>query len=281
MWTDGAFNLIRQQIESDGSRQLMSVLAFSEKSVKLDAMPPAERGRFAIAEIERIRPSTKGVFEFVGAHSWEAAPNQRGCSFQMVPGRLQGVGESFIDFIQNGIIMQTMGKDGLGYTPFLGTLFIYVMICNAWGIIPSLQMPVTARIALPALLAIMVWAVFNVVGIIKNGLGGYLKSVLFPPGVPIFLYILVTPIEFVSVFFVRPLSMAVRLFANMLAGHLLLVSFAVLTTAMFEFFPLAAILPGAVLIAMTLFEVLVIFLQAYIFTILAAVYIGGAIHPEH
>jgi F-type H+-transporting ATPase subunit a len=83
------------------------------------------------------------------------------------------------------------------------------------------------------------------------------------------------------VFFVRPLSMAVRLFANMLAGHLLLVSFAVLTTAMFEFFPLAAILPGAVLIAMTLFEVLVIFLQAYIFTILAAVYIGGAIHPEH
>lgn len=87
MWTDGAFNLIRQQIESDGSRQLMSVLAFSEKSVKLDAMPPAERGRFAIAEIERIRPSTKGLFEFVGAHSWEAAPNQRGCSFQMVPGR--------------------------------------------------------------------------------------------------------------------------------------------------------------------------------------------------
>ncbi len=204
-----------------------------------------------------------------------------GRNFQMVPGRLQGAGESFVEFIQNGIILQTMGKDGLGFTPFLGTLFIYVMICNAWGIIPALQMPVTARIALPALLAIMVWLVFNVVGVIKNGLGGYLKSVLFPPGVPLLLYILVTPIEFVSVFFVRPLSMAVRLFANMLAGHLLLVSFAVLTSAMFEFFPLAAILPGAVLIAMTLFEVLVIFLQAYIFTILAAVYIGGAIHPEH
>ena len=204
-----------------------------------------------------------------------------GRNFQMVPGRLQGVGESFIEFIQNGIIMQTMGKDGLGYTPFLGTLFVYIMICNAWGIFPALQMPVTARMALPALLAIMVWAVFNIVGVVKNGLGGYLKSVLFPPGVPVALYILVTPIEFVSVFFVRPLSMAVRLFANMLAGHLLLVSFAVLTTAMFEFFPLAAILPGAVLIAMTIFEVLVIFLQAYIFTILAAVYIGGAIHPEH
>ena len=204
-----------------------------------------------------------------------------GRNFQMVPGRFQNVGESFIDFIQNGIIMQTIGRDGLGYTPFLGTLFIYIMICNVWGIIPALQMPVTARIALPMMLSLLVWLIFNVVGIWKNGLFGYLKGVLFPPGVPLALYILVTPIEFVSVVFVRPLSLAVRLVANMLAGHLLLVSFAVLTTAMFEFFPLAAILPGAVLIAMTIFEVLVIFLQAYIFTILAAVYIGGAIHPEH
>ena len=90
MWTDGAFNLIRQQIESDGKRELMSVLAFSEKSVRLDAMPQAERGRFAIAEIERIRPSTRGLLEFVGAHSWELAPSIRGCSFQMLPGRALG-----------------------------------------------------------------------------------------------------------------------------------------------------------------------------------------------
>jgi monoamine oxidase len=87
MWTDGAFNLIRQQIESDGHRELISVLAFSEKSVRIDAMPVEERGRFAIAEIERIRPSTKGLLEFVGAHSWQQAPFSRGCSFQMVPGR--------------------------------------------------------------------------------------------------------------------------------------------------------------------------------------------------
>jgi monoamine oxidase len=87
MWTDGAFNLIRQQIESDGARELISVLAFSDKSVKLDAMPEAERGRFAIAEIERIRPSTKGLLEFVGAHSWEQAPWSRGCSYQIVPGQ--------------------------------------------------------------------------------------------------------------------------------------------------------------------------------------------------
>jgi monoamine oxidase len=87
MWTDGAFNLIRQQIESDGSRQLISALAFSDNSRKLDAMPPAERGRFAIAEIEKIRPSTRGLLEFVGAHSWEQSPTIRGCSHQYVPGK--------------------------------------------------------------------------------------------------------------------------------------------------------------------------------------------------
>lgn len=87
MWTDGAFNLIRQQIESDGSRQLISALAFTDNSRRLDAMAPAERGRFAIAEIERIRPSTRGQLEFVGAHSWEQSPGIRGCSHQFVPGK--------------------------------------------------------------------------------------------------------------------------------------------------------------------------------------------------
>ncbi len=87
MWTDGAFNLIRQQIESDRSRQLISALAFSANSRQLDAMAPAERGRFAIAEIERIRPSTRGQLEFVGAHSWEQSPTIRGCSHQYVPGK--------------------------------------------------------------------------------------------------------------------------------------------------------------------------------------------------
>lgn len=88
MWTDGPFNLIRQQIESDGRRELISALAFTDKSKRLDAMTEAERGRFAIAEIERIRPSTRGLLEFVGAHSWELAPYSRGCSHQYVPGRV-------------------------------------------------------------------------------------------------------------------------------------------------------------------------------------------------
>jgi monoamine oxidase len=88
MWTDGPFTLIRQQIESDGARELVSALAFGGKSRRVDALPEAERGRFAIAEIERIRPSTRGLLEFVGAHSWEMAPYSRGCSYQYVPGRV-------------------------------------------------------------------------------------------------------------------------------------------------------------------------------------------------
>jgi F-type H+-transporting ATPase subunit a len=176
-----------------------------------------------------------------------------------------------------------MGPDGLKYTPFLGSLFIFVLSCNFWGIIPFAQMPVNARIALPFFLAMLVWVIFVVVGIMKQGPLGYIKNTGFPPGVPKALYLLVTPIELVSTFIVRPLSMFVRLFANMLAGHLLLVSFAVICAALWALQPTVVILPFsfALLVALTGFEILVIFLQAFIFTILAAVYIGSSMHPEH
>jgi F-type H+-transporting ATPase subunit a len=206
-----------------------------------------------------------------------------GRNFKLVPKPLQNVGESFYGFIQNGIILETMGPDGLKYTPFLGSLFIFVLSCNFWGIIPVAQMPVNARIALPFFLALLVWAIFVVVGIKKQGPFGYLKNTGFPPGVPKALYLLVTPIELVSTFIVRPLSMFVRLFANMLAGHLLLTSFAVICAALWAMQPTVVILPFsfALLVALTGFEILVIFLQAFIFTILAAVYIGSSMHPEH
>ncbi len=199
---------------------------------------------------------------------------------QLVPTGAQNVAESVADFVREGIIMQTMGKDGLGYTPFLLTIFSFVFVCNIWEIIPVAQMPVNARIALPVLMAVLVWVIFNIVGFKNQGLA-YLKNVCFPPGVPWPLYFLVAPIEFVSTFLVRPLSLSVRLFANMLAGHLLLISFAVLSTALWESTKIGAILPGALLVGLTGFEILVAGLQAYIFTILTAVYIGGAQHPEH
>ncbi|MDP9441050.1 MAG: F0F1 ATP synthase subunit A [Actinomycetota bacterium] len=199
----------------------------------------------------------------------------------LVPTGVQNFAESVVDFVQDGIILQTMGREGLPWTPFLLTLFTFIAALNLIGLLPVIQMPVNARMAVPAMLALLVWLIYNAVGIKHQGLFGYFKSMMFPPGVPKALYLLVAPIEFVSAVFVRPLSLAVRLFANLLAGHLILVSFAVITAALFKATIVGAVLPGALLVALTAFEVLVALLQAYIFTILAAVYIGGAMHPEH
>jgi F-type H+-transporting ATPase subunit a len=200
----------------------------------------------------------------------------------LVPAGVQNIAESTVDFIQEGIILQTMGHEGLRWTPFMLTLFTFIFTCNIWGVIPVAQLPVNARMALPLLMAMLVWVLFVFEGFRHQGLR-YLTNVMFPPGVPKALYLLVTPIEFVSVFLVRPLSHSVRLFANALAGHLILISFAVISAALFTLQAVAVILPFSffLLVALTGFEVLVAFLQAYIFTILAAVYLGSSIHPEH
>ena len=202
---------------------------------------------------------------------------------KLVPTGVQNVGESLLGFIDDGIVMQTIGPDGLKYTPFLGTLFAFVLCCNIWEIIPGVQMPVNARIALPMFLALMVWVLYMGLGVVKQGPLKFFKNMCFPPGVPWPLYILVAPIEFVSTVLVRPLSLSVRLFANMLAGHLLLVSFAVITAALWSLSLSLIIWPFSfgLLVALTGFEILVAFLQAFIFTILTAVYIGSSLHPEH
>jgi F-type H+-transporting ATPase subunit a len=198
----------------------------------------------------------------------------------MVPSGVQNVAESAIEFIDDQIVMQTMGVDGLRFTPFLLTLFTFIFTCNIWEIIPGAQMPVTARIGLPVFLALLVYFIYNIVGVARNGLWGYLKGIMFIPGVPKPMYVLLTPIELITRFVTQPLSMAVRLFANMLAGHLLLISFAVITQALLVTF-IGWTLPFALLVFLMGFEVLVSVLQAYIFTILAAVYIDAAMHPQH
>ncbi|MFM7045820.1 MAG: F0F1 ATP synthase subunit A [Ilumatobacteraceae bacterium] len=202
------------------------------------------------------------------------------------PKGVRNLAETSVEFIENGIVMQTMGKDGLGWTPFLLSLFIFIYLCNVPGIIPILQMPATARMAIPMFLALLVWVVYNGVGLKHQGFK-YIANTLWPPGVPVALKPLVGIIEFISNIIVRPFSLTVRLFANMLAGHILLVTFALLTnslvtaeTKVFLLKPMA-VLPMFMLVFLTAFEVLVAFLQAYIFTILTAVYIAGAAHPEH
>ena len=201
----------------------------------------------------------------------------------LVPKGVQTVAESSIDFVRENVVMQTIGPDGMRFMPFLLSLFFFIFFANITEVIPFIQFPANSRMAAPAVLAIIVWFVFNAVGIKSQGFFSYFKNTVIPPGVPGALLPLVAVIEFVSTFLVRPFSLAVRLFANMLAGHLLLVTFAVLTTALWTWGPLAAIVwaPFVVLIGLTGFEILVAFLQAFIFTILTAVYIGGALHPEH
>jgi F-type H+-transporting ATPase subunit a len=203
----------------------------------------------------------------------------------MVPTGVQNLTEAVFDFITDGIILQTIGEDGMVFLPYLTTLFMFILVCNLFEIIPIIQFPPMARMAMPMVLALITWVMFIVMGFKRQGIG-YLKASLFPPGVPKALYILVTPIELLSTFIVRPFSLAVRLFANELAGHLLLVTFAVLTdTLLFHnsivFFKPVAILPAAMDVGVTGFELLVAVLQAFIFTILTAVYLGGAMHPEH
>ena len=202
---------------------------------------------------------------------------------QLIPAGLQNVAESTVDFIRNGIILQTMGEEGLYWTPFLLTMFSFVFVCNIWEVIPFVQMPVNARIALPMFLAVMVYFLYHFIGIKKQGLGGYLKSSLIPPGVPKAILPLLMFIELITMMITKPLSLCVRLFANMFAGHLLLITFAIISATLFAVQWQVVILPfsGFLLIALTGFEVLVAFLQAFIFTILTAVYIGQSMHPEH
>jgi F-type H+-transporting ATPase subunit a len=200
---------------------------------------------------------------------------------QLVPTGSQNLAEAVVDFIRNDIILQTIGAEGLNWTPFLLTLFSFIFVCNIFEVIPVIQMPVNARMALPFFMTMIVYFLYHFMGFKCQGFRGYFKSMLFPPGVPKALYLLVSPIEFMTNFFTKPLSLAVRLFANMLAGHLLLATFAILTAALFASTYIGAVVPGALLVALYGFEVLVAVLQAFIFTILTAVYIGGAMHPEH
>ena len=206
----------------------------------------------------------------------------------VAPTGVRNMAETSVEFIEEGIIMQTMGKAGLNWTPLLLSLFMFIFLCNIPGVLPVLQMPATARMAIPLALSLLVWVTYIGTGLKHQGIG-YFTHLLWPPGVPTFLKPLVGLIEFISTILVTPFSLTVRLFANMLAGHILLVTFGLLTEALLFaetsqiFLVPMSILPFIMLVLMTAFEVLVAVLQAYIFTILAAVYINNsmAAHDEH
>jgi F-type H+-transporting ATPase subunit a len=198
----------------------------------------------------------------------------------LVPKGMQNLSETAYLFVRDGIAIDVIGpKDGLKFAPYLASVFFFIFFSNLLEIVPGINFPVTSRMAIPAFLALLTYVIFNFVGIKRHGFG-YFKDTLFPPGVPWPIYILLTPIELFSVFIIRPLTLAVRLLANMMAGHVLLTIFFLFSAdfvAPDVSLPLG-LLTAVVAAVLILFELLVITIQAYIFTMLSAFYIAESIH---
>ena len=204
---------------------------------------------------------------------------------KIVPGRFQSVVEMGLDFVRTNIAHDLLGrKDGNRFLPILTTIFFMVLFMNITGIIPFLNIAGTSIAAVPLTLALVSYITFIYAGIKKSPLG-FFKNALFPAGVPWPVYVIVTPIEFLSTFIIRPVTLMLRLLMNMVVGHMLLVL--CFAATQFFFFTAgggwAALGVGTLAFggAFTLFEILVAVLQAYVFTVLTAVYIQLAVAEEH
>ncbi len=205
---------------------------------------------------------------------------------RVVPTKFGVAVEGMVGFVRDEIAIGIIGPDGIKYFPYLLSLFLFILIGNLFEVTPLINFPITSRMAIPAFLAILTWLIFVVVGFAKNG-PRYFFDIVWPRSVPLGLRPLVGLIELVSTFILRPLTLAVRLFANLVAGHvmlsLLLVSGFIFIKEIGDIGARSVIGLGwfAIGMAIYLFEIVVAVLQAYIFTLLAAVYIQTSVHPEH
>ena len=202
---------------------------------------------------------------------------------KLVPGKLQSLGEMAYTFVRDQIAREVIGKDGDKFVPFLTSLFFFVWISNLMGVIPGAQYPIMSSLAFPVSLTLIVYFTYMYLGFNHQGTK-FITDAAFPPGVPKAMYILLTPLELLQLFVTRPVTQSIRLFANMFAGHLLITTFTV--GAWYLLSPsVIGILGSAtsfgVTVVLTGFEMFIQGLQAFIFTLLAAVYIGGSIHGEH
>jgi len=202
-----------------------------------------------------------------------------GAGRQLVPGRFQSMAELSYEFVAN-MIRSNAGREGMKFFPFVFSLFMLVAVSNLIGIIPY-TFTIASHIIVTAALALMVFVTVIVYGLYKNGLKFF--KLFVPSGIPVVILPLVVAIEIIS-FLSRPVSHSVRLFANMLAGHITLKVFASFVTmigaiGLVGWF--GAVLPLGLVIALTALELLVAFLQAYVFAILTCIYINDAIHPGH
>jgi F-type H+-transporting ATPase subunit a len=193
-----------------------------------------------------------------------------GSARKLVPGKLQSVAELMVDFIRS-MILDTMGKEGMRFFPLIATLFLFILFCNLLGLIPG-SYTVTSQIIVTAVFSCVVYGISLIMGFLIHGIK--FLGILIPPGTPGWLLPLMIPIELMSQL-ARPISLAVRLFANMTAGHVIL---GVLFGMAISGGLLIGWLPFAFTVAIYGLEVGIAFIQAYIFTILTCVYIGDAFH---
>ena len=203
----------------------------------------------------------------------------------IVPGKGQWVTEGVYGLVRNGLARDIIGShDFLKFVPLLFSLFSIILVNNLFGIIPPIQYPTMSRIGFPIALTLIVFVVYHAVGIRKNGAWGHIKHMI-PEGLPKPIYLLIVPLELLTYFVTRPLTLALRLFGNMFAGHMLLLLFILGGEYMLLNGGLGLKVAGvgsfALALVLTAFEGLIEFLQAYIFTLLAATYIAGSLADEH
>jgi F-type H+-transporting ATPase subunit a len=203
---------------------------------------------------------------------------------QLVPGRLQFMGEVGYGFVRNSVAKDVIGgKDFVKFVPLLFSLFFFILINNIYGTIPILQLPSFSHVGGAYLLAAIVYVTWISVGVKKNGLR-FFKLAVVPSGVPWYILPLVVPIEIISNFVVRPMTHSLRLFATMLSGHLIVgisgsgIAFLLAQESVLLKGTSLLVLVGA--IAMYMLEALIMVLQAYVFTLLTAIYIEGAVHAD-
>jgi F-type H+-transporting ATPase subunit a len=204
----------------------------------------------------------------------------------LVPnGRTQYLTESAYGFVRNSIARDVIGsRDFLQFVPLLFTMFVLILVNNLFGVVPPVLFPTMSRVGFPLALTLVTFFVYHIVGMRRMGVSGYFKHVV-PPGTPTWVVPILWPLEMLTYFFTRPVSLSLRLFGNMFAGHILLL---LLVTGGYYLLHDGSIgLAGAGLLSwvmaalMTIFELLVEFLQAYIFVLLTALYIAGSLADEH
>jgi F-type H+-transporting ATPase subunit a len=194
----------------------------------------------------------------------------------MVPGRLQSLGEASYEFI-HGMVTEQIGDEGKKYFPFVFAIFMFVLFGNLLGLLPY-AFTFTSHIAVTLTLAVIVFVTVTVIALMRHGM--HFFSYFFPEGAPVWLAPIIIPVEVIS-YFSRVVSLSVRLFANMVAGHVMLkvfATFVVLLGSLGAVGPFVAVLPLSVNIALVGFEFLVAFLQAYVFAILTSIYLHDAVH---